>query len=742
MTDIAPIKGVIELQDDYTGEIDKATAATEKYKSTSQASFAAVAQAAALVTAAIAATAYAVYELGLRGSAVNDVASTMDRFAGSSENAAAIMEALRKGTRNTVTDFDLMSKAAHVLSTGVKLTAEDFGVLGEAAFVLQDRGLGDTKEMMDLVSDALVTGKTKALAMKVGVIDLGDAEQRYAETLGVTKQELSDTGRAEAHRLQVMEILNKVSKDSASIQKDFGDRVAEAKVKVGNFVDSLASAVDASPVLAAAMDTIGTAVSEAFGDSQATAVQTVMGWIEQAAIVAVDFGLGAIELARVVGVAWSAIKTVILGVETVIVGLVDAVVEAMAVVADVAESLHIIPEGAAQEIKDVRTQLRAMTVDLAEQTVEAAKGVVGHTEFDKTLDNLGGTLFTIKDAMVKASEAARADAAAVGEAAAQTDGLVESSEELNASMIDREKLFLIEEKSIKETMAVWNEYNALLAEHGLSSFEAQKAQIQAWLDNEVAKLDESDRNWQAHYDALQALAGEKLRGIEVDWGTLREKSLDTLREQARIAYNTYNEMVRHANHFTREALQEQYEKVRETQDAVRGLGKDFLEAQSKAAEATERATAAVEAQSKALKEAAEASRQMGGSTDINRGNLAQNAAYWKIPETVAFAAAARGFSFEEIVQAWQAGMINSWVPRGPKIPGFKEGGMVDIMTGEEGPEVVRVPLGSTVFPTASLGGDVIQHNVFHVNGTAIDVARQIKKIIMGELKATRQFGAA
>jgi len=291
-------------------------------------------------------------------------------------------------------------------------------------------------------------------------------------------------------------------------------------------------------------------------------------------------------------------------------------------------------------------------------------------------------------------------------------------------------------------MAVWNEYYALRAEHGLSSFEAQKAQIQAWLDNEVAKLDESDRNWQAHYDALQALAGEKLRGIEVDWGTLREKSLDTLREQARIAYNTYNEMVRHANHFTREALQEQYEKVRETQDAVRGLGKDFLEAQSKAAEATERATAAVEAQSKALKEAAEASRQMGGSTDINRGNLAQNAAYWKIPETVAFAAAARGFSFEEIVQAWQAGMINSWVPRGPKIPGFKEGGMVDIMTGEEGPEVVRVPLGSTVFPTASLGGDVIQHNVFHVNGTAIDVARQIKKIIMGELKATRQFGAA
>jgi len=173
MTDIAPIKGVIELQDDYTGEIDKATAATEKYKSTSQESFAAVADAsqesseavakaadrvttaereaidailgksteaadkqaaeleaidtllgkhteaskeslgevakaadkstfsikeykesfkalsiaAAAVTAAVGATAYAVYELGLRGSAINDVAETMDQFAGSSENA-------------------------------------------------------------------------------------------------------------------------------------------------------------------------------------------------------------------------------------------------------------------------------------------------------------------------------------------------------------------------------------------------------------------------------------------------------------------------------------------------------------------------------------------------------------------------------------------------------------------------------------------------------------------------------
>ena len=57
-----------------------------------------------------------------------------------------------------VDDFTLMKESAHLLSAGVQLTAADFGTLGSAAFILQNRGLGSTKEMLDLVSDAILLG--------------------------------------------------------------------------------------------------------------------------------------------------------------------------------------------------------------------------------------------------------------------------------------------------------------------------------------------------------------------------------------------------------------------------------------------------------------------------------------------------------------------------------------------------------------------------------------------------------
>lgn len=106
----------------------------------------------------------------------------------------------------------------------------------------------------------------------------------------------------------------------------------------------------------------------------------------------------------------------------------------------------------------------------------------------------------------------------------------------------------------------------------------------------------------------------------------------------------------------------------------------------------------------------QANLDMGGSTDINRGNLDQNAAYWNIPAQAAEAMAARGFSFQEIVSAWQSNTVDKWIPHGPRIPGFAGGGDVDIMVGEHGPEALRVPVGSSVaksgYSNASSGGAI------------------------------------
>lgn len=67
-----------------------------------------IGQGMAYAVGAIGTLAASIAVLGNRGADINDVADTLDKFAGSGQNAAAIMENLRKGTMGVITDFDLL----------------------------------------------------------------------------------------------------------------------------------------------------------------------------------------------------------------------------------------------------------------------------------------------------------------------------------------------------------------------------------------------------------------------------------------------------------------------------------------------------------------------------------------------------------------------------------------------------------------------------------------------------------
>lgn len=103
-------------------------------------------------------------------------------------------------------------------------------------------------------------------------------------------------------------------------------------------------------------------------------------------------------------------------------------------------------------------------------------------------------------------------------------------------------------------------------------------------------------------------------------------------------------------------------------------------------------------------------RAMGGSTTYDLSTPEGRA---KVPEEIAQYLRA-GYSFEQAMRLDYAMKMHFDVSRdpmfatkGPRVPGFKEGGTV--MVGEEGPEVVRLPLGSTVFPhgQSASGGSVV-----------------------------------
>jgi hypothetical protein len=99
-----------------------------------------------------------------------------------------------------------------------------------------------------------------------------------------------------------------------------------------------------------------------------------------------------------------------------------------------------------------------------------------------------------------------------------------------------------------------------------------------------------------------------------------------------------------------------------------------------------------------------------------------------------FTLAEKGFSFQEILDAWRSKTYDKWKPSGPRIPGFRDGGIGDFGEGTlavlHGREAI-VPLDSD----HNLGVT----NIFYVNGTAEEAARKIGDILMRNMKSNRQF---
>lgn len=323
--DIGTLTGQIEIEDQFSDLFERVVHRVEEFAEGFNENLGMIAIGAGVVTAAITGMTAAVTALGVKGSDVNDVSDTLEHFAGSADKAEEALSALRAGVKGTVDDFLLAKDASKLLQGRVKLTTQEFSTLGQAAFVLQNRGLGGTKEMLDLVSQALLTGRTRALAMSLGVIDLGDANLNYARTHDIVGRSLSATEKAEAARTQVMQMLSSAVSDAGHQNRDFAEQLQFVVAQVRNFTDELAGTVAKSPAVMHAVDSIGDALGRIFGGKGEGAINAITSAIDmfadsvsKAAPYVADFAVkveemagGAIDGARSIVHAYESIPPVV-----------------------------------------------------------------------------------------------------------------------------------------------------------------------------------------------------------------------------------------------------------------------------------------------------------------------------------------------------------------------------------------------------------------------------------------------
>lgn len=239
-------------------------------------------------------------QLTIHGSAVADVSDNFDRLTKQANlTGAALLGALRQGTHNTIADFELMKLVNEQLGAGLRLTEKDLGTLAKGAFALAQATGGDVKTALDSMSDAMLTGRTRALALLTGKINETAAEDKFAKSLGRTKEELSEAGKIEAHRVAILAAVGAATARLGDQVDGLDERVAQGQTIWRNFNDQLGKAVANSPVINAAFNAIGDALKNAFGKNQEDVVRGLARRIDDLAIGLVSFGKVALDVFKV-----------------------------------------------------------------------------------------------------------------------------------------------------------------------------------------------------------------------------------------------------------------------------------------------------------------------------------------------------------------------------------------------------------------------------------------------------------
>lgn len=391
MAEVEAITGRLELEEAWTSVLELAAKAVEHFGIETVESLKPALAVVGLVTAAFAATSYALIEFGKRGSEINDVSRTLDHFAGSSEKATEILEKMSEGVHGTIDKFELAKEAAHLLGAQVNLTAEEFGTLSAAAFVLQNRGLGTTKDMLELVSNALVTGRTRALAMKLGVQDAGEETEAYAESLGVAASELSKTGQVEATRIHIMEMLKIAVKDAGVQQLDFAEQLERVHASITEVIDDFSSAIAASPVVNGLMAAIGDTMADAFGENQVETIHHMVERINDAVIALVGFTADVVRFGSIFPAAFNIVQIIL---KDVITGLQGVTVVAELAMLGLAKMFNIATFGFAlnDEIHSLTDDIGRMTNAMKEREKSAAGDVKEMNEWINSGNRMGDTL--------------------------------------------------------------------------------------------------------------------------------------------------------------------------------------------------------------------------------------------------------------------------------------------------------------------------------------------------------------
>lgn len=222
--------------------------------------------------------------LSREGSKVSSVMAAFDRAIGhNSQN----LEKLRRAARGTISDMELMRQANTAVALGAASTADEVAELVEISQALGRAQGVDASRSLESLSTGIAR-QSKLYLDNLGIlIDVEDAQAKYAKSVGKSTRELTDQEKRIAFRNETLEKARELVDDLATDQ----DRAAEAgerlATQIQNIRDGFAQWIAQSPRISSFLDGLALVLRDMSGeDLVASAVSASVAMIDDPDVIA------------------------------------------------------------------------------------------------------------------------------------------------------------------------------------------------------------------------------------------------------------------------------------------------------------------------------------------------------------------------------------------------------------------------------------------------------------------------
>lgn len=188
----------------------------------------------------------ALTKLADRGGQVIAVAQAFTRVVGDQE--AALIK-LRKATQGLISDYDLMAGFNRAVTLGAAKTVDEFAELADVAINL-GRALGvDAGHALESLTIGI--GRQSRLVLdNIGlIVKVEEANERYADSLGKTVDELTQVEQKEAFRTAAMEAARKKLEELGRTQETNAQLLGRIRTLYQNIRDEIGKLIALSPTL-------------------------------------------------------------------------------------------------------------------------------------------------------------------------------------------------------------------------------------------------------------------------------------------------------------------------------------------------------------------------------------------------------------------------------------------------------------------------------------------------------------